>query len=189
METRSDRIPLEGKRFGHLTVLNYVGYLNRKTYRASTYLCRCDCGKEKMIRTQALTDGVQTTCGCHSWGYKRKLKDPAFVSCYNLYKNRSKKIKREFKLTHDEFRVLTQQDCYYCGCKPFGVQNVNPKYKVREHNVPEPYIFNGLDRIDSSKGYTIDNVVACCKVCNWMKSDMSQQEFIDHCNRISLKHK
>ena len=36
---------------------------------------------------------------------------------------------------------------------------------------------NGLDRVDSSKGYTIDNVVPCCAICNTAKNKMTQKEF------------
>lgn len=44
--------------------------------------------------------------------------------------------------------------------------------------------FNGLDRVDSSKEYTIDNVVPCCKYCNWAKNDLSVKEFKEHINKI-----
>jgi len=30
----------------------------------------------------------------------------------------------------------------------------------------------GIDRIDSSRNYDADNVVLCCRLCNWMKKDM-----------------
>lgn len=35
----------------------------------------------------------------------------------------------------------------------------------------------GLDRVDSSRGYTPDNVVPCCKTCNSAKSSLSLEEF------------
>lgn len=35
-----------------------------------------------------------------------------------------------------------------------------------------------LDRVDSKKGYTLMNVVPCCKICNRAKSDMDVQDFI-----------
>jgi len=34
-----------------------------------------------------------------------------------------------------------------------------------------PKTMGGLDRIDSSKGYTVDNVVSCCAECNRIKGD------------------
>lgn len=187
-DMRSDWVNLEGKRYGHLTVVKYIGFLQKENYRASMYLVRCDCGKEIEMRTQAFHTGINTTCGCRSWG-RRDRGDTSFELCYNEYKKRSKKLGRCFEITKEDFRILTKQNCYYCGTEPQGEFNAN-SCAVKTLKCPYPtYIYNGLDRIDSSKGYTLDNVVSCCKTCNWMKSDMSQQEFIDQCNRISLKHK
>jgi len=42
-----------------------------------------------------------------------------------------------------------------------------------------------LDRIDSSKGYTKDNVVFCCAIINSMKNTLSVVEFINFCKMIS----
>ena len=41
----------------------------------------------------------------------------------------------------------------------------------------EPWKRNGVDRIDSSLGYTIDNCVACCDKCNYAKHDLSTEDF------------
>lgn len=37
---------------------------------------------------------------------------------------------------------------------------------------------NGVDRVDSSRGYDKENIVPCCKICNRSKSDMSESDFI-----------
>lgn len=38
----------------------------------------------------------------------------------------------------------------------------------------------GIDRIDANKGYTPDNCQPCCSTCNYMKKDMSLDEFRSH---------
>jgi len=43
---------------------------------------------------------------------------------------------------------------------------------------------DGLDRIDNTKGYVIDNVVPCCGHCNLMKRGMTVLEFKEHIQRI-----
>ena len=43
---------------------------------------------------------------------------------------------------------------------------------------------NGLDRIDSSKGYSSENTVPCCKYCNTAKNTMSVNEFMEWVKRI-----
>lgn len=39
------------------------------------------------------------------------------------------------------------------------------------------FTYNGLDRVDPSRGYATDNVVPACIVCNRAKADMSREEF------------
>ena len=56
------------------------------------------------------------------------------------------------------------KDCYYCGNKVNGI---------------------GLDRIDNRVGYTIKNVVSCCRDCNTMKMILSQREFIEKIIKIA----
>ena len=46
---------------------------------------------------------------------------------------------------------------------------------------------SGVDRIDSSKGYTKDNVVPCCGKCNRMKGDLPQDKWIQHLQKV-LNH-
>jgi 5-methylcytosine-specific restriction endonuclease McrA len=43
---------------------------------------------------------------------------------------------------------------------------------------------SGVDRIDSSKAYTIDNIVTCCKHCNAAKGTLTADEFKAHIKRI-----
>ena len=45
----------------------------------------------------------------------------------------------------------------------------------------------GIDRIDSSIGYVVENCVPCCTLCNRMKSNLSGREFIAHVDRIASK--
>jgi len=47
-----------------------------------------------------------------------------------------------------------------------------------------PYIYNGLDRIDNEKGYLLDNVTPCCKICNQAKHALSLDDFLAWCQRL-----
>ena len=40
------------------------------------------------------------------------------------------------------------------------------------------YLHNGIDRIDNNIGYESKNVVSCCKICNYAKSNMNYKDFI-----------
>jgi hypothetical protein len=39
------------------------------------------------------------------------------------------------------------------------------------------YTYNGIDRVDNSKGYTPENTVPCCKICNKIKGTGDVQTF------------
>jgi len=106
----------------------------------------------------------------------KQLKTPMGVASMrntmHNYKVGAKKRGLEWDLTEEQFEEITQQDCYYCGAKP----NNNSK---GNHGNNGNYIYNGLDRIDNFKGYTKDNIVPCCKTCNFAKRDLTIQEFKD----------
>lgn len=84
--------------------------------------------------------------------------------CIKYYQRNATKSGLEFQLTLEDFKTFWQKPCFYCGS---SIETI------------------GLDRVDSSKGYLLTNIVACCKRCNWMKNTLGQQEFIQHCMRIA----
>lgn len=61
----------------------------------------------------------------------------------------------------NKYQNLINLGCHYCGS---NLENENGYC---------------LDRVDSNKGYTITNVVACCKICNRAKSNMDIMEFVN----------
>jgi hypothetical protein len=44
--------------------------------------------------------------------------------------------------------------------------------------------YSGIDRVDSLGNYVIENIAACCKACNYAKSDMTLSEFHDWAVRL-----
>ena len=88
----------------------------------------------------------------------------SFQGRYNAYKHDSKRKNRKWDLTQKEFKSFWQKPCYYCGGE---IKTI------------------GLDRIDSEKDYTLDNLVPCCKWCNIMKNNYTKEEFIKHCKKIT----
>ncbi len=53
-------IDLVGQQFARLTVLSRAGSQNKK----STWLCRCQCGKEVVVKSDNLKNGNTKSCGC-----------------------------------------------------------------------------------------------------------------------------
>lgn len=59
-----------GTRYGKLTVISHAG----KTPRGeSKWLCRCDCGKEAVVKGGNLASGHTISCGCARGGIGAKL--------------------------------------------------------------------------------------------------------------------
>ena len=46
----------------------------------------------------------------------------------------------------------------------------------------------GIDRIDSSKDYTLDNCVSCCGMCNIMKNKFDIDEWFSKIGEIYRNH-
>lgn len=55
------RIDLTGQRFGRLVVEGFA-YTNK--HRRSMWVCKCDCGQEKIVDIQHLKNGLTKSCGC-----------------------------------------------------------------------------------------------------------------------------
>lgn len=53
---------ITGKKFGKIKVISFVG-LNK--HHSALYLCRCDCGNEKIINGSDLRSGHIISCGCY----------------------------------------------------------------------------------------------------------------------------
>lgn len=51
-------------RFGRLQVITEVEPPATQKYAARRWLCRCDCGNEKVFFMGSLTSGMTTSCGC-----------------------------------------------------------------------------------------------------------------------------
>lgn len=114
---------------------------------------------------------------------------------YNSYKSKilSQNIEgvkkfKEWNLSLSEFKKLIHSDCFYCGTSPSSQNMWNNKLNRRKTGKEITIYLNGIDRIDSSKGYTIDNCVSCCTSCNTMKSDLSQKVFFEKISKIYKKH-
>jgi len=176
---RSDTKNDIGKKFGRVTVLSMF---NKKNH---TYAeCICECGNKKDIRIDALRSGKTKSCGCFNAEVRKRKTQSKYEShknlIYHYYKKSAKERCLEFSITRDELIDIITNDCFYCGDSP--TLQTTP-YKRKEAN--GFIIANGADRIDNSKGYTIDNIVPCCSKCNKIKMDMKVEDFLDKIEKIS----
>ena len=59
---------LTGRRFGRLKVIEFAGGIRKRFW-----LCRCDCGEQRKVRTDQLVHGIAKSCGCLHRDKARKM--------------------------------------------------------------------------------------------------------------------
>lgn len=105
---------------------------------------------------------------------------------YNSYKTRAKSRGYSFNISFKKFKYLTKENCFYCGSVPSQVKKQNNKNMSIEGVLNSTYIYNGLDRINNSFGYSLRNCVPCCKICNMAKYNITQEEFFNWINALTV---
>ena len=160
-----------GNRHGRLVVLARDGVGSKKT--RVKWICQCDCGAKKTILGTSLRNGNTRSCGCLDAERRACLPngEATFNKIYYDYVRGAKKRGFEWQVTKQEFRDFVGNNCFYCGAEP------SQSYGTKGSKVC--FIYNGIDRVDSARGYVLDNVVPCCRICNFAKQDKTQGEFKD----------
>lgn len=172
---------LIGKRFGKLVVVERLGTEHGAFFNRMLWRCNCDCGNVYDTWTSRLTSHEVMSCGCARRetiaSVRAKIKSKnrlpsGLASLHNLlycYKYGARRRKLAWLLTDAEAKVLFDSPCRYCDEPPFN--------KHTGSKAPEPYVYTGIDRRDNTLGYTKDNSVPCCKICNRAKLTMTEDEF------------
>ena len=173
---------LLNKRFDRLVVIELIGRRDRR----ALWKCVCDCGKIVERTTNNLTNpSSKKSCGCLTSELRKmqippKTKPPGEAAKNKLmtaYKRSAKVRGKQFFLTKEQSIKLFESNCFYCGSEPSNFMS--------SKNYNGGYAYNGIDRIDSDSDYTIENSVACCFLCNRMKSNISQDIFLSHVHKIA----
>lgn len=165
-------VPLEpGQTIHHFTVLKF----HHSDHRGRRhYLCKCRCGTEKVVQRSLITSGNTKSCGCWSKEAARLRALPHGEASRNQvyagYRHKAREAGILFTLTADQFSRIVTKACFYCGSTPSNIHKSS-------HGTGD-FVYNGIDRIDSKRGYTISNTVPACRVCNFAKSNHSQGDFI-----------
>jgi len=140
------------------------------------YLIKCKiCGELSHKNSSKLVDKKYKSCGCVT------KRDAGFSSANDIfggYIRNSKKRKIPFEILFEEFFELSQQECFYCGEKPRSISKISKNGE---------FFYNGIDRIDNSKGYIKENIKPCCGICNRMKWDMKFKDFKEKISQISRR--
>jgi hypothetical protein len=188
-----------GKKYNRLTVLE----IKRQPKQKTKAVCICECGVIKEYALTRVVRGKAKACGCQKYNesMKEKSRDRAYelirLGVFNRGGDHHPKEDREWKFIHgsirrsrvmkklgkDQFNVTIddlkqvweKQDgrCKYTGIKltlPINSKNTNPDVQ---------YKMASVDRIDSSKPYTVDNIQFVSRSANYAKNTMTDEQMIN----------
>lgn len=169
-----------GERFGRLLVMKFAGIANNNS---SIWTCQCDCGKIKNINRTSLVGNLTKSCGC----YHKEQQWKGFQDLSGCYWNRIVKRANDRKLEcsitiEDAWNQYIKQNkkCALSGIDIYIIPNFTRHCK--QHTA-------SLDRIDSTKGYTIDNIQWVHADLNMMKRNHSDEKFIEWCKLVAKNNK
>jgi hypothetical protein len=163
------------KKFGQLTILEFT----RQRNWAYFYNMQCDCGTIKEFQLNGLFRAKYpvVSCGCHNAKMQKKrllgntikrmpFGESSFNALFQIYKNSAAKRGYVFNITKEQFKKITSEECFYCLAPPSQIAEGRTAYGFYTHS--------GIDRVDNSIGYELNNCVSCCKECNYIKSFASK---------------
>jgi 5-methylcytosine-specific restriction endonuclease McrA len=185
---------LIGQTFGFLTVIAAAPDKQYNGYKKSRWECLCSCGNVIIVQTCALRTGNTKSCGCfHSATATQNVKKaqqsliqymPHIFSARQVFNG----TYQDGDLTFEEFLHLSQLNCSYCNVIPSRKYNYfGKKGSVKSYLQDVDlgiFIYNGLDRIDSSLAHNIDNVIPCCTLCNRAKGNTTVDNYMQYISQL-----
>jgi len=163
---------IENKKFNRLTAIKIVGYAPTK------WLCRCECGREIVVRYGNLTSGNSKSCGCENI---KRLKELAThkMSGTSFY-NRWRTLKA---------RCNNKNNLKYKNYGGRGIKNLWKNFLDFKKDMFASYVKHinkygieqtSIDRINNNGHY-------CKKNCRWATQKIQQNNRRDNIKICKMK--
>lgn len=190
------RVDHSGKQFGSWTTLFCVGATRVKQKSGKVqpyayYRVRCRCGYEKDIKINDLL--LKKSLSCNSCS--RRVKHPNHpknrignkshnwkgthdipLRQYTMVCERAKRTKKELNITIEDLQSQWTKQTGKCVYTGRALLFNSKAFKTQK--ATKDFHFASLDRIDSSKGYIVDNIQWVCQSVNIAKQRLSHSEFL-----------
>jgi len=173
---------LTGRKFGKLIVLRMSDKYVKG--RCTFWIVRCECGVEKCVVANTLIVGHSKSCGnprCNGMtGGCGDVTLDIFSAIKAGATRRSRQL--QFDVTPEYLWELFQKQEGKCALSGLELDLAEGR---RHRHVNGRVLTASLDRIDSAKGYLEGNVQWVHKDINIMKFEMSNEDFIELCQKIT----
>lgn len=167
-----------GDIFGKLKVIEKSQRKYRKNTKGYefTWLCQCECGGMKTLTSHRLNKLKTKSCGCLV-GETNATRMPSGSAAFNLRVVKLKKMAKQrnlsFMLTKEQCYTLLTSSCHYCD----EIPSIKYKSGAKKFDTGT-FVGAGIDRLDNSKGYILENCVSCCRRCNCGKWIQNKEDFL-----------
>lgn len=163
LTTQSESKIKKNNKFGLLKAIKWIDHKG--------WECLCECGQSKIVSSNDLTKKRIKSCGC----LRKKTEGFADIPGKFINKCKTGAINRGIK-----FDITAQSiwELFLKQNKTCALSGIPICFSKKE-------ITASVDRIDSQKGYTIENVQIVHKTVNIMKWSLSQSDFINWCKTIA----
>lgn len=167
---------ITGQQFNSLKVLSF----SKQEGTTRFWNCECICGRTLEITQVGILRGNRKSCGCLNIGStSSQWRGHGEISgqSFSQIKNNAKARNLEFDITiEDIWNVFLKQN------RKCALSGIDLKFSLSRIKTDTTA---SLDRIDSLKGYTIDNIQWVHKDINFMKQEYNQEYFVGMCHKIS----
>ncbi len=162
-----------GDELEHLTVIEKIGGKLR---------CMCKCGNIKLYFSSRIRNKQVKSCGC--FRNRKTTKNPLFKGCgeiplsvYKKYKTNAFDRFISFSITIEDLNNQYKKQKGLCSLTKKEIRFDDGK-TIRNGSA-------SLDRIDSNKGYEVNNIQWVHKDINQMKWTYDQDDFIKLCKLVA----
>lgn len=170
-------VNLSGMIFGTWNVIEFYGY---DKHHEALWLCRCGCGVEKPVKAAYLLRGTSKKCKTCARPVRKPLTTLPHSFWTNVQRN-AKKRNIPMEISKEQCYDLLIKQKYRCALSGLEIY-----MSLNESEHMEGSTTASIDRIDSAKGYYLDNIQWIHKDVNYMKHTFDQQYFLDICEKIVM---
>jgi hypothetical protein len=185
----------ENEKHGQLTVIRPLNKSLRIGKRGirRLWLFRCDCGNEVECFGSDVKNGRKQSCLTCYKHYQKNVgkrlgisnikpnKEGPITKLFGTYKRQAIRRGYNWLLTKNDFISFLFDKCFYCGDEPKSEYTTSSNNPVKENIL----IYNGIDRKDNTMGYSKENCITACGICNRMKMDLDYKEFLEKIKKIN----